>query len=150
MSTENTQNNPQEDNDKVSKQFDATLKRLVAVVGGKQNLSPKKKIGKDVLANAVNSLLQEKREATEKEVKEKKAAKPEKGAAKKEKSAKADKPGTAKYELPKWVQDKLAVLMLLDPKKVNEEVESVGRRISENIFWVFIGEANGDDPRSQG
>lgn len=53
-------------------------------------------------------------------------------------------------ELPKWVQDKLAVLMLLDPKKVNEEIESVGRRISENIFWVFIGEANGDDPRSQG
>lgn len=49
-------------------------------------------------------------------------------------------------ELPKWVQDKLAVLMLLDPKKVNEEVESVGRRISENIFWVFIGEANGSTP----
>lgn len=53
-------------------------------------------------------------------------------------------------ELPKWVQDKLAVLMLLDPDKVNEEVESVGRRISKDIFWVFIGEANGDDPRSQG
>lgn len=53
-------------------------------------------------------------------------------------------------ELPKWVQDKLAVLMLLDHTKTNEEVESVGRRISENIFWVFIGEANGDDPRSQG
>lgn len=53
-------------------------------------------------------------------------------------------------ELPKWVQDKLAVLMLLDPKKLNEEIESVGRRISEDIFWVFIGEADGDDPRSQG
>ena len=53
-------------------------------------------------------------------------------------------------ELPKWVQDKLAVLMLLDPDKVNEEIESVGRRISKDIFWVFIGEANGDDPRSQG
>jgi hypothetical protein len=53
-------------------------------------------------------------------------------------------------ELPKWVQDKLAVLMLLDPEKVNEEIESVGRRISKDIFWVFIGEANGDDPRSQG
>jgi hypothetical protein len=52
-------------------------------------------------------------------------------------------------ELPKWVQDKLAVLMLLDPEKVNEEVESVGRRISPDVFWVFIGEANGDDPRSQ-
>ena len=34
-------------------------------------------------------------------------------------------------ELPNWVQDKLAVLMLLDHKKVNEEVKGVGRRINE-------------------
>ena len=33
--------------------------------------------------------------------KEKKAAKPEKGAGKEKKAAKADKPGTAKYEYPK-------------------------------------------------
>lgn len=70
MSNENTQQNPQEE-DKTNKQFDATLKRLVAVVGGKENLSPKKRIKKDTLANVVNGLLQEKREATEKEVKEK-------------------------------------------------------------------------------
>jgi predicted CopG family antitoxin len=40
-------------------------------------------------------------------------------------------------ELPKWVQDKLSVLMLLDPTLQNEEVETIGRRISENIFWVY-------------
>jgi hypothetical protein len=45
-------------------------------------------------------------------------------------------------DLPKWVQDKLAVLMLLDHMKVNEEVEGVGRRINENVYWVFNGESN--------
>lgn len=52
-------------------------------------------------------------------------------------------------ELPKWVQDKLAVLMLLDHTKQNEEVENVGRRIQENVFWVFKGEADGNDSRSE-
>jgi hypothetical protein len=45
-------------------------------------------------------------------------------------------------DLPNWVQDKLAVLMLLDHTKVNEEVKGVGRRINENIYWVFNGESN--------
>ena len=50
-------------------------------------------------------------------------------------------------ELPIWVQDKLAVLMLLDHKKVNEEVKGVGRRINERTYWVFKGELGGNDPR---
>ena len=50
-------------------------------------------------------------------------------------------------ELPKWVQDRISVLMLLDHKVLNQEVKSVGRGISENIFWVFKGEQDGDDPR---
>lgn len=45
-------------------------------------------------------------------------------------------------DLPNWVQDKLAVLMLLDHTKVNEEVKGVGRRINENVYWVFNGESN--------
>jgi len=52
-------------------------------------------------------------------------------------------------ELPKWVQDKLAVLMLLDHKANNQEVVGVGRRINEDIFWVFKGEQDGDDPRGE-
>lgn len=52
-------------------------------------------------------------------------------------------------EMPKWVQDRIAVLMLLDPDKQNQEVENVGRRINKDIFWVFKGEADGDDPRSK-
>lgn len=40
--------------------------------------------------------------------------------------------------LPDWVQAKLAVLMLLDPVEPNKkEVLGVGRRISENIYWVY-------------
>ena len=50
-------------------------------------------------------------------------------------------------DLPSWVQDKLAVLMLLDHKVKNEEVKDVGRRISEDIFWVFKRENDGGDPR---
>ena len=49
-------------------------------------------------------------------------------------------------DLPKWVQDKLAVLMLLDHTKVNEEVEGVGRRINQNVYWVFNGEISGANP----
>ena len=50
-------------------------------------------------------------------------------------------------DLPNWVQDKLAVLMLLDHTKVNEEVKGVGRRISQSIYWVFNGEFDGSNPR---
>ena len=50
-------------------------------------------------------------------------------------------------DLPSWVQDKLAVLMLFDPAKQNQEVENVGRRINKYIFWVFKGENDGDYPR---
>ena len=50
-------------------------------------------------------------------------------------------------DLPSWVQDKLAVLMLLDHKVRNEEVKDVGRRISEDVFWVFKRENDGGNPR---
>ena len=52
-------------------------------------------------------------------------------------------------DLPKWVQDKISVLMLLDHTKVNEEVKGVGRRISRNVYWVFNGELDGNDPRRE-
>ena len=50
-------------------------------------------------------------------------------------------------DLPEWVQNKLAVLMLLDHRVTNEEVRDVGRRISEDIYWVFKRENDGGDPR---
>lgn len=40
-------------------------------------------------------------------------------------------------DLPDWVQRKLAVLSLFDPKRINKDVENVGRRINKNVFWIY-------------
>lgn len=39
--------------------------------------------------------------------------------------------------LPQWMQEKIAVLMILDPNEVNADMPDVGKRISQNIFWVY-------------
>jgi hypothetical protein len=52
-------------------------------------------------------------------------------------------------ELPKWVQDILSVLMVIDHTKVNHPIEKVGRRISEHIFWVYDEEDDGINTRSE-
>lgn len=51
--------------------------------------------------------------------------------------------------LPKWAQEKLAVLMVLDPDKVNNDVVGVGRRISRNIYWLYKENENGNNPRGE-
>ena len=38
--------------------------------------------------------------------------------------------------LPEWMQRKLAVLMTLNPDKVNAELPGVGRRISQYVYWI--------------
>ena len=40
-------------------------------------------------------------------------------------------------ELPEWMVDKLAVLSTLHIPPPPHEVLSVGKRISQNIFWVY-------------
>lgn len=48
-------------------------------------------------------------------------------------------------DLPNWVKERLAVLMMTSPNPPTETVEGVGRRIRENVFWVFApdqGERN--------
>ena len=52
-------------------------------------------------------------------------------------------------EMPKWAQAKLAVLMVLDPMKINNDIEGVGRRISRNIYWLYKENENGDDARGE-
>lgn len=54
--------------DKTVKNFEATMKRLVAIVGGEEQLFPKKKIKSDTLATIVSGLVKEKKEKLEKEV----------------------------------------------------------------------------------
>lgn len=53
--------------------------------------------------------------------------------------------------LPEWVQNQVAVLMLLDPNNKNSDIKGVGRRISKNVFWIYKeGGQLGDDTGSQG
>jgi len=52
-------------------------------------------------------------------------------------------------EMPNWAQAKLAVLMVLDPMKVNNDIEGVGKRISRNIYWLYKEKASGDDARKE-
>jgi len=40
-------------------------------------------------------------------------------------------------ELPTWVQESVAVLSMLPIDKPNQQVAGVGRRIAENIYWVY-------------
>ena len=49
-------------------------------------------------------------------------------------------------DLPKWVQEKLAVLMVLDPDIPNGEITGIGRRISQRVFWVYT---DGRDSREK-
>ena len=39
--------------------------------------------------------------------------------------------------LPLWVQERLAVLMLLSAVPPTDDVENIGRRISVNRYWVY-------------
>ena len=52
-------------------------------------------------------------------------------------------------EMPNWAQSKLAVLMVLDPMKVNNDIEGVGKRISRNIYWLYKENVSGDDARKE-
>jgi hypothetical protein len=39
--------------------------------------------------------------------------------------------------LPDWVKERLAVLMLMSPTPPTQDVDGVGRRISDHVFWVY-------------
>lgn len=40
-------------------------------------------------------------------------------------------------ELPLWMQERIAVLSLMSYKPPTANVEGVGRRISESVYWVY-------------
>ena len=43
-------------------------------------------------------------------------------------------------DLPQWVQERLAVLMITSGIPPTQEVEGVGRRISSHVYWVYAPE----------
>ena len=45
-------------------------------------------------------------------------------------------------DLPDWVQERLAILMMFDATPPTPEVEGIGRRISESVFWLYAPEGS--------
>jgi hypothetical protein len=73
MSEENKTNeveSEQDKNSKIEKKFSAAINKLVAVVGGKENLKIPKKTPKDQLGGLISDLFKEERENTLKDTKE--------------------------------------------------------------------------------
>ncbi len=61
--------NQQQNGDKVAKTYEANLKKLVAIVGGKERIYKQKKVGKDELATLVADMLKEQKETLAVEIK---------------------------------------------------------------------------------
>ena len=40
-------------------------------------------------------------------------------------------------DLPKWMQERVALLMMTSAKPPTEEVDGVGRRIDETTYWLY-------------
>lgn len=40
-------------------------------------------------------------------------------------------------DLPNWVQERLAILMMMSIEPPTQFVDGIGRRISDTIYWVF-------------
>ena len=45
-------------------------------------------------------------------------------------------------DLPDEIQKRLAVLLVLDKSDTMSYISNVGRRISDDVFWVSIGESD--------
>jgi hypothetical protein len=43
-------------------------------------------------------------------------------------------------DLPNWVKERLAVLMITSSTPPTQEVAGVGRRISSHVYWVYAPE----------
>lgn len=69
MEENNKQQEQQNNGDKVQKAFDANIKKLIAVLGGKENLFPTKKIPSDSVGNLVDEMLKEQKVELAKNVK---------------------------------------------------------------------------------
>lgn len=48
-------------------------------------------------------------------------------------------------DLPDWVQDRLAILMMTPIDKPTSDIRGVGRRISKDVFWVYAPKAPSED-----
>ena len=40
-------------------------------------------------------------------------------------------------ETPKWIRERIATLMLVDPTPPTEPIEGVGHRIDKTTYWIY-------------
>lgn len=59
----------EDNNNKVEKNFESSMKKLVAIIGGEKNLFASKKVNKDVMKIIVDELLSERKKVAEEEIK---------------------------------------------------------------------------------
>lgn len=64
------QQNQKEDSGKIEKNYQNVFQKLVAIVGGEQNLRPTKRVKRDVLSKVVEGLLKDQREKAEADIKD--------------------------------------------------------------------------------
>lgn len=69
MEENQVQENPQETGGKTEKKFNESLSKVVSIIGGKQNLRPKKRVKGDVVSSIVEELTKEDTEKARENVK---------------------------------------------------------------------------------
>ena len=70
VQNQDSQQNQKEDAGKIEKNYQNVFQKLVAIVGGEQNLRPTKKIKGDILSKVVEGLLKDQREKAEADIKD--------------------------------------------------------------------------------
>lgn len=62
MNTENQNQEQGQNSDKTLKNYEAAMSKLTAILGGKENILPAKRVSKDAVTDLVSTLLKERKE----------------------------------------------------------------------------------------
>ena len=41
-------------------------------------------------------------------------------------------------ETPRWIRERIATLMLVDPTPPTESIDGVGHRIDKTTYWIYV------------
>lgn len=127
------QQNPEEDKNKVSKEYEKNIKRLIAVVGGDTNIYGPKRVPNDTLGTLVEELLKERKEKLAVDVKV-------------ELSALLDKKVAMDKEI-KAKEDEFAKLKQQKQKEFNEAAKKVFGKVEgieqlERDYYQSLAQSN--------
>lgn len=135
MNTENQNQEQNQNPDKTLKNYEAAMSKLTAVLGGKENILPTKKVSKDVVTNLVGTLLKERKEKLAESIKTSLAELLEKHVA----LTKAIK--EKEKELEKLKQDKMKEFTEA-ANKVFQQVEGIDQIEKDYIEAIKLASGN--------